>query len=119
MHSEVNYPQVSSMYNIIHVNLLTIKSCSVTWQLNFHSNALFFAVLFELNRITTSQAKQFLNICRDKFMKSQIEPGTHSLIKSIYTTYMYMYINADLFITCIIYSMMLNRSKGLNGIQII
>lgn len=33
-------------------------------------------VLFELNRITTSQAKQFLNICRDKFMKSQIEPGT-------------------------------------------
>lgn len=52
-------------------------------------------------------------------MKSQIEPGSHSLIKSIYTTYMYMYINADLFITCIIYSMMLNRSKGLNGIQII
>lgn len=39
----------------------------------------------------------------------------------MYTTYMYMYmyINADLFITCIIYSMMLNRSKGLNGIQII
>lgn len=119
MHSEVNYPQVSSMYNIIHVNLLTIKSCSVTWQLNFSFECSFFAVLFELNRITTSQAKQFLNICRDKFMKSQIEPGTHSLIKSIYTTYMYMYINADLFITCIIYSMMLNRSKGLNGIQII
>lgn len=83
----------------------------------------FFAVLFELNRITTSQAKQFLNICRDKFMKSQIEPGTHSLIKyKVYLHHLHvpcMYINADLFITCIIYSMMLNRSKGLNGIQII
>lgn len=93
MHSEVNYPQVSSMYNIIHVNLLTIKSCSVTWQLNFHSNALFFAVLFELNRITTSQAKQFLNICRDKFMKSQIEPGTHSLIKyKVYLHHLHVHV---------------------------
>lgn len=45
--------------------------------LTFHSNAFFFlAVLFELNRVTTSQAKQYLIICRDKFMKSQIEPGT-------------------------------------------
>ncbi|XP_062605530.1 DNA-directed RNA polymerase III subunit RPC1-like, partial [Saccostrea cucullata] len=33
-------------------------------------------VLFELNRVTPSQVKHFLNVCRDKFMKAQIEPGT-------------------------------------------
>lgn len=85
MHSELNYPQVSLVYYMIHLNLLTIKSCSVIHctvvymygGLTFHSNAFFFlAVLFELNRVTTSQAKQYLIICRDKFMKSQIEPGT-------------------------------------------
>ncbi|XP_048760931.1 DNA-directed RNA polymerase III subunit RPC1-like [Ostrea edulis] len=33
-------------------------------------------VLFELNRVTPSQVKKFLNVCRDKFMKALIEPGT-------------------------------------------
>lgn len=80
MHSELNYPQVSLVYYMIHLNLLTIKSCSVihVWWFNFSFQCIFFflAVLFELNRVTTSQAKQYLIICRDKFMKSQIEPGT-------------------------------------------
>lgn len=58
MHSEVNYPQVSSMYNIIHVNLLTIKSCSVTWQLNFSFECSFFCspLSVEQNNNITSKA---------------------------------------------------------------
>lgn len=58
MHSEVNYPQVSSMYNIIHVNLLTIKSCSVTWQLNLSFECSFFCspLWVEQNNNITSKA---------------------------------------------------------------
>lgn len=58
MHSEVNYPQVSSMYNIIHINLLTIKSCSVTWQLNFSFECSFFCspLWVEQNNNITSKA---------------------------------------------------------------
>lgn len=58
MHSEVNYPQVSSMYNIIHINLLTIKSCSVIWQLNFSFECSFFCspLWVEQNNNITSKA---------------------------------------------------------------
>ncbi|KAL5018248.1 hypothetical protein ScPMuIL_003970 [Solemya velum] len=33
-------------------------------------------VLFELDRITSSQAVMFLDSCRDKFLRARIEPGT-------------------------------------------
>ncbi|KAK3090302.1 hypothetical protein FSP39_010768 [Pinctada imbricata] len=33
-------------------------------------------VLFELDRVTETQVEKFLGVCRDKFMRSQIEPGT-------------------------------------------
>lgn len=33
-------------------------------------------VLYEMHRMTKSQLDKFLNVCRDKFMRARIEPGT-------------------------------------------
>lgn len=33
------------------------------------------SVLYEIERITESQIKEFLNKCKDKYIKARIEPG--------------------------------------------
>ena len=34
------------------------------------------AVLYQLERVTATQVKEFLVCCRDKYMRAKIEPGT-------------------------------------------
>lgn len=72
MHSELNYPQVSLVYYMIHLNLLTIKSCSVIHctvvymygGLTFHSNAFFFfgssLWVEQSNNITSKAVSDYL-----------------------------------------------------------
>lgn len=35
-----------------------------------------YAVLYEVERITRTHLKEFIDTCVDKFMRAQIEPGT-------------------------------------------
>ena len=39
-----------------------------------------FLVLQQLRRVTASQVKEFLVLCREKYMRAKSEPGKYSLI---------------------------------------
>lgn len=66
MHSELNYPQVSLVYYMIHLNLLTIKSCSVihVWWFNFSFQCIFFfgssLWVEQSNNITSKAVSDYL-----------------------------------------------------------
>lgn len=66
MHSELNYPQVSLVYYMINLNLLTIKSCSVihVWWFNFSFQCIFFfgssLWVEQSNNITSKAVSDYL-----------------------------------------------------------
>ncbi len=43
--------------------------------LSYNIIVLIILVLYQLDRITKTQAESFVNTCLDKYMKSKIEPG--------------------------------------------
>ena len=66
--------------NDIHIKCIFDCVCR-----NFLTERVFYlsTVLFQLERVTKTQVRRFLECCKDKFMRACIEPGNISLLDFI------------------------------------